>query len=144
MTDTAELERLAAIIPHSPWISSNDHPTNACAYVRDQDGHDVCTIYEAGDNVPSPRDGESWADQPIRDQTARAIALVPELLAEVIALRAEVERLAEALTSLVELNDEYSPFGGEIYQDRIERTWDRGRQSLAAHTQRVNAKENSQ
>ena len=37
------------------------------------------------------------------------------------------ERIAEleaALTSLVELNKSYASFGGELYQDRIDRAWD--------------------
>jgi len=47
------------------------------------------------------------------------------------ALSAEVKRLRDALAALMDLNDNYSPFGGEMYQDRIERTWDNARAALA-------------
>lgn len=53
--------------------------------------------------------------------------------AEIERLRAENERLmeqADALRSLVALNDNYSPFGGEMYQDRIDRAWERARAAL--------------
>ena len=43
---------------------------------------------------------------------------------------AEIERLRKALSSLIKLNDEHSPFGGEIYRDRIERTWEQARAAL--------------
>lgn len=42
----------------------------------------------------------------------------------------EIERLREALRSLIQLNDNYSFFGGELYQDRIEKTWDKARTAL--------------
>jgi hypothetical protein len=48
------------------------------------------------------------------------------------AMAGKVAALVEAAQSLMRLNDEYSPFGGEIYQDRIERTWDNLRAALAA------------
>lgn len=44
----------------------------------------------------------------------------------------DVQPLIEALRTLVNLNDGYSPFGGEIYQDRIDATWDRARKTLEA------------
>jgi hypothetical protein len=43
-----------------------------------------------------------------------------------------VQALVEALRELVQLNDDYSPFGGEMFQDRVNRTWDRARTALAA------------
>ena len=43
----------------------------------------------------------------------------------------EIERLRAALSSLIKINDEHSPFGGEIYRDRIERTWEQARSALA-------------
>jgi hypothetical protein len=62
-------------------------------------------------------------------------ALATEVLESREALAAkdsEIERLRDALTNLVRLNDDHGPFGGEIYQDRIDRTWDRARAALEA------------
>jgi hypothetical protein len=47
------------------------------------------------------------------------------------ALTAERAKAVEALRELVQLNDDYSPFGGEMFQDRINRTWDRARAIIA-------------
>jgi hypothetical protein len=44
--------------------------------------------------------------------------------------KARMAELEAALTALVELNDNHSPFGGEMYQDRIERTWDAACEAL--------------
>jgi hypothetical protein len=52
----------------------------------------------------------------------------------VVALTARVAELEAALTALMELNDNHSPFGGEMYQDRIERTWDAARAALKEST----------
>ena len=43
---------------------------------------------------------------------------------------ARIAELEAALRALMELNDNHSPFGGEMYQDRIERTWDAAREAL--------------
>lgn len=55
-----------------------------------------------------------------------------EQAATITALRARVAELEGALGALVTLNDEHSPFGGELYRDRIERTWDRARAAAVA------------
>jgi hypothetical protein len=44
--------------------------------------------------------------------------------------QARIEKLEEALTALMELNDNHSPFGGEMYWDRVERIWDAARAAL--------------
>ena len=44
---------------------------------------------------------------------------------------AEKERLRGALEMLVLMNDNHSPFGGEIYQDRVDHAWDNARAALA-------------
>jgi hypothetical protein len=46
--------------------------------------------------------------------------------------QARIEGLEAALTALIEINDNHSPFGGEIYWDRVERTWDAARTALKA------------
>jgi hypothetical protein len=42
----------------------------------------------------------------------------------------QIRRFREALTKLVEINDNHGPFGGELYQDRIDRAWDAARSAL--------------
>jgi hypothetical protein len=54
-----------------------------------------------------------------------------EAAAAIEALTAERAKAVEALRELVQLNDDYSPFGGEMFQDRVNRTWDRARATLA-------------
>ena len=46
--------------------------------------------------------------------------------------QAEIERLRAALVALLDLNDNHGPFGGEMYQDRIDRTWNNARKALEA------------
>ncbi len=41
------------------------------------------------------------------------------------------DKLVEALEGLVALNNDHSPFGGEFYQDRLDRAWDRARAALS-------------
>jgi hypothetical protein len=48
--------------------------------------------------------------------------------------QARIAQLKDALTLLIELNDNHSPFGGEMYQDRIERTWGAARAALKEST----------
>jgi hypothetical protein len=43
----------------------------------------------------------------------------------------EVKALVEAGQALLDLNDNHSPFGGEMYRDRVDRTWDNFRAALA-------------
>jgi hypothetical protein len=51
---------------------------------------------------------------------AHLIAAAPELL--------------EALRTLVRMNNDAGPFGGEIYRDRVERAWDAARAAIAKAT----------
>jgi len=51
------------------------------------------------------------------EANARLISSAPEML--------------ESLESLISLNDGHSPFGGELYQDRVNRTWERARAAIA-------------
>ena len=43
---------------------------------------------------------------------------------------AENKRLRDALSMLISMSDNHSPFGGEIYQDRVDRAWDNARAAL--------------
>ena len=61
--------------------------------------------------------------------------LIKDDVAEIIArLEAKLATAVEALDRLVALNDDYSPFGGELLQDRVERTWQKARTTLAELT----------
>lgn len=42
------------------------------------------------------------------------------------------DKLVEALRGLVDLNDSFGPFGGEIYQDKVDRLWDKAKAVLEA------------
>jgi len=49
---------------------------------------------------------------------------------ELTAATRRIAALTEALQSLMDLNDNYAPFGGELYRDRVDRTWDKARAAL--------------
>lgn len=100
-----DLAELRASIPAGPWTAHRSHPLNACTYVcAGEWNREVATLYGCFDDVKQPDKGQPWPNHPIREATARAIALLPDLLDEVITrrateadLRAEVERLRAAL-----------------------------------------------
>jgi hypothetical protein len=46
-------------------------------------------------------------------------------------LNEKLAKAVEALDRLVALNDDYSPFAGEFFHDRVERTWQTARTTLA-------------
>ena len=107
-----DLVELLASIPAGPWTANRSHPLNACTYVcAGEWNREVATLYGGFDDVKQPDEGQPWPNHPIREATARAIALLPDLLDEVIArrateadLRAEVERLraqAKGMTALL-------------------------------------------
>ena len=64
------------------------------------------------------------------DAKQQAAALSRVVLADLPNEPATVERLQKALKSLIDLNNDHSPFGGEMYQDRIERAWYAAREAL--------------
>jgi ABC-type transporter Mla subunit MlaD len=43
----------------------------------------------------------------------------------------KLAKAVEALRKLVRLDDDYSPFGGELLRDRVVRTWEEARAVLA-------------
>nr|WP_312968065.1 DUF3850 domain-containing protein [Brucella intermedia] len=49
---------------------------------------------------------------------------------ELVKLRAKCEVVEQALETLLKLNDDSGPFGGEMYQDRVDRAWDVARAAL--------------
>ena len=56
---------------------------------------------------------------------------IEELEAKLAECEARLGKAVETLDRLVALNDDYSPFGGELLQDRVERTWQKARTTLA-------------
>jgi len=70
-------------------------------------------------------------DVNINYDLARGVhSVIREARDRIEALEAERDRLRGALEALVKLNDDYSPFGGEVFQDRVYRTWARARAAL--------------
>ncbi|MFN8681722.1 hypothetical protein ACDP63_11345 [Paracoccus sp. P2] len=88
--DTAELERLAASITPGEWYAHETHPQNACAYVsarREFMDHEIATLYHGESDNAGLDEAGIWGDHPERRANARAIALVPALIREVLAHR---------------------------------------------------------
>ena len=52
------------------------------------------------------------------------------------AAEAKAARMGEALGGLLKLNDDYAPFGGEIYRDRVDCAWAAARSALQSEKDR--------
>lgn len=85
------------------------HPVNGCAFLSGKDWWKV------------PRFTDPWNTR----------ADLPPTDAEVMA-HPKVKALVEKAQAALDLNDNTSPFGGELQRDRIERTVDEFRAALAA------------
>lgn len=117
LPSTEDLARLAKAIPEGPWLSVQNHPTNACANVlQDADWLiGIATLYGNHDDVPHPPEGEPWGDMPVRDATAEAIALLPDLLREVLDRRAAEAGMRALLRAGCDLlADEYDNIKASI------------------------------
>ena len=123
MTDTEELERMAASITPGPWMSDG---TSVNVPDKRQSSIAVCVRLGTRTEV------EAQAN-------ARAIAIVPYLLDEVISLRSEVERL-DARANAAEADAERLAEAGTVQYEAFGACRNLI-EALAAHTQRVNAKE---
>lgn len=106
---TEELKELIGKVTQGEWCLDDE------GWIVGNDGTDPVCMIESGGIT-------DVFEQAKHDATI--IALAPTLAAEVV-------RLRDALEALLALNDNYSPFGGEIYQDRIDRTWRNARQALS-------------
>ncbi len=89
---------------HTPVPWKANFAISGAAYIFGGDRNFACVFNE-------------WKDEENQEANARLIAAAPELL--------------EALAALLDLNDNYSYFGGEIYRDRIDRAWDNARAAIA-------------
>lgn len=83
---TYALERLAEQITQGNWRVELTHPLNACADVR-AEYMAITTCFGGDKGIETPQKGEPWPHQPRRDANASAIALIPEMLRELIARR---------------------------------------------------------
>jgi len=83
----------------------------------------VCTFGDAQNYYPTEGEPPNYAD-------AQLIAAAPDLHRIATELAAENKRLRDALSMLISMSDNHSPFGGEIYQDRVDRAWDNARAAL--------------
>ncbi len=95
---------------------------------------DIDTSREAVESLANCHDEKnphySESSLMLRALLARAEAAESERDAD----KAEVERLLEVLAEIVSLRDNTSPFGGELQDDRIERTFDRANAALQENT----------
>lgn len=158
MISTEELERLAASITPGPW---GHFMGDICAELHGDD-----TLICGMNKSCGARSSEYFsykANNPTAQANAHAITLVPDLLAEVIALRAEVDRLGNirknlsdmAMLHLKERNADFArATAAEADAERLAEALHNAHagglpdvirmsviDALAAHTQRVNAKE---
>jgi len=91
---------------------------------------DICDVSICGDIfVLADLDGPQYAHQ---QPNAALIAAAPDLHRIATEQAAEIARLRDALSTLVLMSENHSPFGGEMYQDRVDRAWDNARAALAA------------
>ena len=142
MIDTAELERLSVSITQGTWRKFGKMTGKI---ISEGPGVGTVEICETGDFLDAdlvPFNADRW------NADARAIDLVPDLMAEVIALRAEVERLREALQPFGDAADhaiesvcKTTTLGvlGALAPYFV--TWRDFNRARAAHPRRVNAKE---
>ena len=117
--DAGDLQKLLADATPGPWSIAARLAPDGTAY----------TSIGGGDWISFAwvwvRMEHEDSDFPEGLANARLIAMAPELAAALILAK-------EALGALVELNADHSPFGGEIYRDRVNRTWTRARAALDA------------
>lgn len=91
------------------------------------DEYNLNSVYSVMDGFIAMSVGDSEK----AEANARRIARLPELESAYLAITTRVAELEAMLTALVELNDGAGPFGGELFQDRINRTWEKARAVLA-------------
>ena len=98
--------------PHTPgpWILDGFEVSGEIS------GAAICRVLEA-DDFPCVEEGTEADVQAECEANARLVAAAPDLL--------------EALRKLMALNDNRGTFGGELYQDRVDRAWDEARAALA-------------
>jgi hypothetical protein len=137
MIDLDEMKRDMEAGALGPWRVG---PVDDCR-VEANGGFEVAQI-DGDYNHP-----DTW---PIMEANARRIARVPDMEATIIALAAEnatlcarvakADGLAEAFAAVLELENNTSPFGGEIMRDRIERTVRKAVSALDAYRATEGAK----
>lgn len=140
----------------SSWIGDGSQPDKVCHSVADALealSAENATLRSERDSyeasaVEAHRVSRAHQSDAILWQYSAAVGDVPLLLvtiwkqrkaaeAELATLRASesaalerVTRLELALRYLLALNDDHGPFGGEMYQDRVNRAWDTAHQAL--------------
>lgn len=94
MTDTEELERLSASITQGTWRKYGKNTGKVISEGPEVGTVEICETGDFCDAELVPFNADRW------NSDADAIAIVPDLLAEVIALRADVERLRAHIVNL--------------------------------------------
>ena len=64
-------------------------------------------------------------------QVLSALGQEMEAYQSQLAAEAKLAKAVEVLEGIIRLDEDYSPFGGELMQDRVERTWTNARTTLA-------------
>ena len=129
-TDTDTLVALAAQITPGPWAISGEN--RVCRQI-DGEHHAICT------------DQYCYAPEPEKEVNARAIALLPDLLPEVIANRARIEALEAEVARRSEMHEcamaerddcilDWSDTKAE--RDRLAEEVERLTDALASHAKR--------
>ena len=117
---TEQLDAMLAAATPGPWICYADIPS------ADPNWHIVTTA----NKLRVLANVHIEPGNSVDPANAALIAAAPTITAELIAARTRIAELEGALRALLDLNDNHGPFGGEMYQDRIDRTWDRSRAAL--------------
>ena len=89
-------------------------------------------MFVSGETPVGPADMCHVGNGPNCLRNTALIAAAPDLHRIATEQAAEITRLRDALSMLISMSDNQSPFGGEIYQDRVDRAWDNARSALAA------------
>ena len=89
-------------------------------------------MFVSGETPVGPADICHVGNGPNGLRNTALIAAAPDLHRIATEQAAEITRLRDAVSTLVSMSDNHSPFGGELYQDRVDRAWDNARAALAA------------
>jgi hypothetical protein len=123
MTDPKEVADLGARLDR--FLSGNFYAPPVIREALEASSKTLKTLSSELERVKGERDASerAWMEASNSMDQWRARALNAE---------ASLGVAKTALKNLLALNDTHSPFGGEIYRDRVDRAWDAARSALAS------------